>query len=141
MTRSHGSDDAATLVVVEVVMENKKTEAELEAEARALSKEDLVRRLFETTSTTGALADLTRYRALSDEQLFNGLLDHDPSEHGSCKAVLVERKEAAGIDDIHWFMTRHLQLELEALKRREEDLLIEAERAWYACARKGKAND
>jgi hypothetical protein len=78
-----------------------------EAEIRVLSNMDLVRGLFATTSTVCAPVDLTRFRAMSTEDLFNGLIDEDPQVNGGCKAVLAEQMQSAGIDDIVSFVFRH----------------------------------
>jgi hypothetical protein len=76
---------------------------------RALSSSALVRELFATTITAGAHSDLSIFRAMAARELVQGLLDENPSVHGGCKQVLVERMEAAGIDDIVDFIQRDRQ--------------------------------
>jgi hypothetical protein len=74
-------------------------------ELRAMPLDELVRELFDNATTTvTAAADLTPYRAMSVEELFNALASDDLTVTGSCKQVLLERMAAAGIDDIVHFI-------------------------------------
>src|SRR5262249_12549655 len=74
------------------------------AELRAMSIEDLLRGLFECIPTVFAEADLSRYRAMSSNELAQGLRSEDPVVAANSKVVLTERMEARGSPDIYYFL-------------------------------------
>jgi hypothetical protein len=62
--------------------------------------------LFADIDIAAAAPDLRAYRAMSPEQLIEGLVAEDPVVHGSCKLVLIERMLIAGVSDIIDFITK-----------------------------------